>query len=159
MQFFLWLQHSDFITWFSNSAVMVTFIEVIHYFSFFLLVGSIVLVDLRIIGVAARKRNAAELGANLFPVMWTGLALNFISGFILFLGDVAAFYDNWVFQIKLVVVLVAVVLGIAVQGTARWWGRPADIPIWAKLLAFASLAFWIGSIFVSLEVPALTSAG
>ena len=159
MHFFLWLQHSAFITWLSNSVVMATFIEVLHYFSLFLLVGSIVLVDLRIMGLAARRRNATELAQDLFPVMWTGLALNFLSGFLLFLGDARAFYYNWVFHIKLIVVLIAVILGIAVQWTARWWGRAVDIPIWAKLLAFVSLAFWIGSILASVEVPALTSVG
>ncbi|MGB7309822.1 MAG: DUF6644 family protein, partial [Candidatus Acidiferrales bacterium] len=139
MHFFLWLQHSAFITWLSDSVVMATFIEVLHYFSLFLLVGSIVLVDLRVMGVAARKRNATELAQDLFPVMWAGLALNFVSGFILFLGDAAAFYYNWVFHIKLAVILVAVVFGIIVQANVRKWDRPTGIPVGAKVLALISL--------------------
>jgi uncharacterized membrane protein len=159
MHFCMWLEHTAFITWLSNSVVMSTFIEVLHYFSLFLLVGSIVLVDLRIMGVAARKRNATELAQDLFPVMWTGLALNFLSGFFLFAGDAAAFYFNWVFHIKLVVILVAVIFGIIVQANVRKWDRPTGIPVGAKLLAFVSLALWIGSILASVEVPALTSVG
>lgn len=159
MHFFLWLQHSAFITWLSDSVVMATFIEVLHYFSLFLLVGSIVLVDLRVMGVAARKRNATELAQDLFPVMWAGLALNFVSGFILFLGDAAAFYYNWVFHIKLVVILAAVVFGIIVQANVRKWDRPTGIPVGAKVLALISLVLWIGSILASVEVPALTSVG
>ena len=159
MHFLLWLQHSAFITWLSNSVVMATFIEVLHYFSMFLLVGSIVLVDLRLMGVAAKRRNATELASDLFPVMWTGLALNFLSGFILMLGDVEAFYYNWVFHIKLGVILVSVVFGIIVQASVRKWDRPTGIPAFAKLLAFVSLALWIGSILASVEVPALTSVG
>jgi len=159
MHFLLWLQHSAFITWLSNSVVMATFIEVLHYFSMFLLVGSIVLVDLRLMGVAAKRRNATELASDLFPVMWTGLALNFLSGFILMLGDVEAFYYNWVFHIKLGVILVSVVFGIIVQASVRKWDRPTGIPVFAKLLAFVSLALWIGSILASVEVPALTSVG
>jgi len=159
MHFLLWLQHSAFITWLSNSVVMATFIEVLHYFSMFLLVGSIVLVDLRLMGIAAKRRNATELASDLFPVMWTGLALNFLSGFILMLGDVEAFYYNWVFHIKLGVILVSVVFGIIVQASVRKWDRPTGIPAFAKLLAFVSLALWIGSILASVEVPALTSVG
>lgn len=158
MQFFLWLQHTSFITWLNNSVVMATFIDVLHYFSLFLLVGPIVLVDLRIIGIAAKTRNATELAQDLFPVMWTGLALNFLSGFILFLGDAGAFYYNWVFHIKLGVILASVVFGIIVQANVRRWDRPTGIPPGAKLLAFVSLALWIGSILASVEVPALTSA-
>jgi hypothetical protein len=159
MHFCMWLEHSAFITWLSDSVVMSTFIEVLHYFSLFLLVGSIVLVDLRIMGVAARKRNATELAQDLFPVMWTGLALNFLSGFFLFAGDAAAFYFNWVFHIKLIVILVAVIFGILVQANVRKWDQPTGIPVGAKLLAFVSLALWIGSILASVEVPALTSVG
>jgi uncharacterized membrane protein len=159
MHFCMWLEHTAFITWLSNSVVISTFIEVLHYFSLFLLVGSIVLVDLRIMGVAARKRNATELAQDLFPVMWTGLALNFLSGFFLFAGDAAAFYFNWVFHIKLIVILVAVIFGIIVQANVRKWDRSTGMPVGAKLLAFVSLALWIGSILASVEVPALTSVG
>jgi hypothetical protein len=159
MHFCVWLEHTAFITWLSNSVVMSTFIEVLHYFSLFLLVGSIVLVDLRIMGLAARKRNATELADDLFPVMWSGLALNFISGFFLFAGDAPAFWDNHVFYVKLLVVLVAVVFGILVQANVAKWDRPTGIPMGAKLLALVSLVLWIGSILASVEVPALTSVG
>jgi hypothetical protein len=159
MHFCLWLEHTTLIKWLSASVVMATFVEVLHYFSMFLLVGSIVLVDLRLIGVAAKRRNATELANDLFPVMWSGLGLNFLSGFILFAGDAADFYGDHVFYIKLVVILVAVLVGALVQWTGRWWGRTPTIPVWAKLLAFASLVLWIGSILAAVEVPALTGVG
>lgn len=159
MRFCMWLEHTSFITWISNSVIISTAVELTHYIGMFLLVGSIVIVDLRIIGIAARQRNAAELADELFPVMWAGLALNFLSGFLLFAGDAATFWVNWVFHIKLVVILVAIVFGIIVQWNARRWGQAPSIPIGAKLLAFISLALWIGSILAAVEVPALTSVG
>jgi uncharacterized membrane protein len=159
MHFCTWLQHTTFISWVSNSVAIATFIEVLHYFSLFLLVGSIALVDLRIMGVAARKRKATELARDLFPVMWTGLALNSISGFLLFAGDARTFYTNWAFHIKLTVILVAVIFGIIVQANVKKWDRPTGIPVSAKLLAFVSLALWIGSILAAVEVPALTGVG
>lgn len=159
MRFCLWLEHTAFITWLSDSVVMATFVDVLHYFSLFLLVGSIVLVDLRLLGVAARRRNATELAEDLFPVMWIGLALNFVSGFLLFAGDAVTFYVNWVFHIKLTVILIAVIFGIIVQASVKKWDRPTGIPVGAKLLAFLSLALWIGSILAAVEVPALTSVG
>lgn len=159
MRFCMWLEHTAFITWLSNSVVMSTFIEVLHYFSLFLLVGSIVVVDLRILGIAARRSNATKLADDLFPVMWTGLGLNFLSGFFLFAGDAATFYVNWVFHIKMTVILAAVIFGIIVQSNVRKWDRPTGMPVGAKLLAFVSLALWIGSILAAVEVPALTSVG
>ncbi|HEX4002398.1 MAG TPA: DUF6644 family protein [Candidatus Acidoferrales bacterium] len=159
MHFCLWLQHTAFITWLSSSVVLATFIEVLHYFSMFLLVGSIALVDLRLMGIAAKRRNATELANDLFPVMWTGFGLNLLSGFLLFAGDAADFYGNHVFYFKLLVVLIALVFGIVVQANVKRWDRPTGIPVFAKLLAVVSLALWIGSILASVEVPALTSVG
>jgi hypothetical protein len=159
MHFCHWLEHTSFIVWVSNSIVASTIVELTHYFSLFLLVGSIVLVDLRILGLAARQHNATEFASELFPWMWTGLALNFLSGFLLFAGDATTFYVNWVFHIKLIVILLAVIFGVIVQSNVSKWDRPPSIPVGAKVLAFVSLALWIGSILASVEVPALTSVG
>jgi|SRR5271154_217558 hypothetical protein len=159
MAFCNWLTHTWLIAWVSNSVVISTLIELTHYVSLFLLVGSIALVDLRILGIAARRRSVTQLADELFPWMWTGLALNFLSGFLLFAGDAATFWVNWVFHIKLTVILVAVIFGIIVQWNARRWGQLPSISIGAKFLALVSLLLWIGSILASVEVPALTSVG
>jgi hypothetical protein len=74
MHFCTWLEHSAFMTWLSNSVVISTFIEVLHYFSLFLLVGWIVLVDLRIMGIAARSRNATNFFGGLELVWWFAVA-------------------------------------------------------------------------------------
>ncbi|MGA3292919.1 MAG: DUF6644 family protein [Candidatus Acidiferrales bacterium] len=159
MRFCHWLQHTSFITWVSNSVIISTAVEMTHYFSLFLLVGSIVIVDLRILGLAARRRNATDLADELFPLMWTGLVLNFLSGFLLFAGDAATFYVNWVFHIKLGVILLAVIFGLIVQWNVRRWDRSPSMPAAARLLALVSLVLWIGSILAAVEVPALTSVG
>jgi uncharacterized membrane protein len=159
MHFCRWLEHTSFIVWVSNSVMVSTIVELTHYFSFFLLVGSIALVDLRVLGLAARQRNATEFASQLFPWMWAGLVLNFVSGFFLFAGDATTFYGNWAFHIKLTVILLAVIFGIAVQVHVSKWDRRPSMSVGAKLLAFVSLALWIGSILASVEVPALTGVG
>ncbi|MFZ0979727.1 MAG: DUF6644 family protein [Candidatus Acidiferrales bacterium] len=159
MHFSMWLAHTTLIRWLNDSVVISTFVEVLHYFSMFLLVGSIVLVDLRLIGVAAKRRNATELANDLFPIMWVGLALNFLSGFILYAGGAPDYYGNHWFYLKLAVILAAVIFGIMVQANVKKWDRPAGIPASAKLLAFVSLALWIVSIWAAVEVPALTGVG
>jgi uncharacterized membrane protein SirB2 len=159
MHFSLWLAHTTLIRWLNDSVVISTFVEVLHYFSMFLLVGSIVLVDLRLIGVAAKRRNATELANDLFPIMWVGLALNSLSGFILYAGGAPDYYGNRWFYLKLAVILAAVIFGIIVQTNVKKWDRPTGVPVSAKLLAFVSLALWIVSIWAAVEVPALTGVG
>ncbi|MBZ5502178.1 MAG: hypothetical protein LAN59_08030 [Acidobacteriia bacterium] len=159
MRFCEWLEHTALITAINNSLVLATIVEVLHYFSLFLLVGSILIVDLRLLGLAARRRNAAEVADEMFSLMWAGLVLNFATGFLLFAGDATTFYGNRVFHIKLAVILLAVIVGVIVQWGAARWGRLPAVPSGAKLLAFVSLALWIASILAAVEVPSLTSVG
>jgi len=81
------LQHNSWVVAVNSSGWMSAILEVTHYFSFFLLVGSIAIVDLRIIGVAGRRQSARQLAEQVFPWIWTGLGLAVLSGFIMFAGD------------------------------------------------------------------------
>ena len=98
MRFCEWLQQTSPIAAIANSLLLSTAVEVVHYFRLFLLVGSICVLDLRLLGIAARGRNAAELADELSPVWWAGLTLNFLSGFLQFAGDAATLFDNSYFR-------------------------------------------------------------
>ena len=150
------LQHASWVGAINNSVVASVLIELTHYFSFFLLVGTIVIVDLRLLGLAGRRQSVAQLASQLFPVMWMGLGFAFLSGFILFAGDAQTFLPNPVFRAKLWVILFAVVSGIVVQRNARKWDQLPAVPMPAKFAALVSLVLWIGVILAAVEVPHLT---
>jgi hypothetical protein len=154
-----WLQNNSLLVAINNSIVLSAMMEVAHYAGFFLLVGTIAIVDLRVLGVAGKRQNVATLGAQLFPWMWVGLASAFLSGFVMFSGDAADFYLASVFRIKLAVILLAVIFGIIVQWSVPKWGRLPSIPASAKVLAVISLVLWIGAILASVEVPAISGVG
>ncbi|HLJ23131.1 MAG TPA: hypothetical protein VKT71_03425 [Candidatus Acidoferrales bacterium] len=151
-----WLQHSWWVASLDGSVALSVLVELGHYFGFFLIVGSIVVVDLRILGLAGRGHDAARLAGQLFPVMWTGLFFALLTGFLMFADDAVALFPNPVFRIKLLVVLLAVIFGAIVQWRVGRWDRFARIPVSAKCLAAVSLALWIGAILSSVEVPHLT---
>ena len=154
-----WLQANSFIVTLNSTAWMAAATEIVHYFSMFILVGTTAVVDLRVLGVAARTENPTQLAERLFPWTWWALAFNALSGFIMFSGDAVAYIPNSTFHAKLVTVLLAVIFGLAVQwGVPRWDRQPA-IPAWAKILALISLALWVGAIIAGVQVPALTGIG
>lgn len=161
MWFFEWLQNTGWARFADDNLKVATGFEILHYFSMFLLVGSIIVVDLRLMGLVARRRTVGEVSAEFFPLMWIGMALNFFSGFVMFAGDAVTFAPNWVFHIKLSVILLAVIFGVVVQFQARKWGQDdsAPIPKWGKALALFSLLLWVGSILAAVEVPSLTNVG
>ena len=150
----VWLEQIPWIVTITNSAVLISLVWLVHYIGFFLLVGTTAVVDLRILGAAARNQRLAPLAGQLFPFAWTGLGLVIVSGFIMFAGQATTFYPAAVFRIKMGMVLLALIFGVIVQRKSLVWGRAPTVPAAAKWLAFASLALWIGAILAGLEVPA-----
>ena len=149
-----WLEQIPWIVTITNSAILISLVWLVHYIGFFLLVGTTAVVDLRILGAAARNQKLAPLAGQLFPFAWTGLGMVIVSGFIMFAGQATTFYPTAVFRIKMGVVLLALIFGVIVQRKSPAWGLAPSVPAAAKWLAFASLALWIGAILAGLEVPA-----
>ena len=149
-----WLEQIPWIVTITNSVVLISLVWLVHYFGFFMLVGTTAVVDLRVLGAAARNQKLAPLAGLLFPFAWTGLALVIASGFIMFAGQATTFYPTTVFRIKMGMVSLALLFGVIVQWKSPVWDRAPTVPAAAKWLAFASLALWIGAILAGLEVPA-----
>jgi uncharacterized membrane protein len=154
-----WLQDNSLIALINGTAWSAAATEIVHYFSMFILVGSMVIVDLRVLGLVAQKQDASQLADRLFPWIWASLALNFLSGFVMFAGSATAYYRNDIFYDKLGIVLLAIIANIVVQQKVRAWNQLPAMPAWAKLVAVVSIGLWIGAIVAGVEVPALTGVG
>jgi uncharacterized membrane protein len=154
-----WLQDNSFIDLLNGTAWTAAALEIVHYFSMFILVGSMVIVDLRVLGLVGRDQDATRLADRLFPWIWISLAFNFASGFFMFAGSATAYYHNDIFYDKMGVVLLAIVVNIIVQQSVRRWNQLPAIPAWAKCMAVISIGLWIGAIIAGVEVPALTGVG
>jgi hypothetical protein len=153
------LENNGFIVAINGWSVSAAALEIIHYFSMFLIVGPTVMVDLRVLGVADRHHPVAELAERFFPWVWVALAFNVLSGFVMFAGDAVAYIRESTFHAKLLVVLLAVLFTLVVHWNVSKWDRLPSTPFTAKTLAFLSLLFWIGAILAGVEVPALSGIG
>jgi hypothetical protein len=134
-------------------------LEIVHYFSMFVLVGSMAIVDLRVMGLAGQKQSASKLGARLFRWMWVALAFNFLSGFLMFAGLASSYIPDPTFHQKMEVTFAAVIFGIIVQWKVPAWDKSPKMPLAAKVVAAISLLLWIGAIFAGVEVPAVSGIG
>ena len=154
-----WLQDNSFIALVNGTAWSAAAVEIIHYFSMFILVGSMVIVDLRVLGLVGRRQNATQLADRLFPWIWGSLAFNFLSGFLMFAGSATAYYHNDIFYEKMGVILLAIVANIIVERKVSKWNQLPAMPAWAKFFAVLSIGLWVGAIIAGVEVPALTGVG
>jgi len=154
-----WLQDNSFIAAINGTSWAAASLEIVHYFSMFVLVGSMMILDLRVLGLVVRRQDATQLANRLFPWIWTSLALNVLSGFLMFAGSAVSYYRNSIFYDKIIVILLAIAANIFVQQKVRKWDRLPAMPGWAKCLAAVSIGLWLGAILAGVEVPALTGVG
>jgi uncharacterized membrane protein len=156
---FQWLQYNSWIVALTSSAKVDATLFIAHYIGLFLAVGSMIFVDLSVLGIAGQSQEAAALAAQLFPWTWTGLALASVSGFVMFAGSATQYLPNVLFYAKMSLLALAVLCGIAVERRAARWSASPSAPLEARLLALISLLLWLGTLLVALEIPAVTGVG
>jgi hypothetical protein len=128
-----------------NSSVYVfPVLECFHIVGFTLSVGTIALVDFRLLGIGMTHQTPAELAED--TKLWTlgGLTLMLFSGLLLFSSDPDMYYLNMAFVIKMIFFVSGIVFNYTIHRKAVLPGAP---PGHAKLLACISLALWAGVLF------------
>ena len=153
------LEQTGWVKTLGETGWMYASISVIHYLTMFWFIGSMAVVDLRVMGIAARKRSLTELADQVYPWAWTGMALAIISGFFMFATAAGDWAPDPIFHIKLFMIVASVALAVVVQVMVPKWGSLPEIPTWAKILALVALLFWIGTILSASEIPAMEGLG
>ena len=148
--FWSWLEtlplaeHIGFTWWFP-------FLESLHVLGVGLVVGSILMVDLRLLGVTALSVPASRMTRELIRWTWGAFVLAVFTGFGMFMTRAGTYIANPAFQIKLLFLLLAGVNMAwfqfrTLRGVAGW-DTAARPPRAARIAGIASLVLWIGVIF------------
>jgi hypothetical protein len=153
------LEQTGWVKTFGSTGWMYASVSVIHYLTMFWFVGSMAVVDLRVMGIAARKRSLTELASQLYPWAWTGFALAVVSGFFMFATAAGDWAPDPVFHWKLLMITLSLVFAILVQVFAPKWAAAQEIPTWAKVFAAIALLLWIVTILSASEIPAMEGLG
>jgi hypothetical protein len=125
-------------------------VETVHIIAIACLVGSIVLADLRVLGVSPLLPAGALL-RHAVPVAIVAFLVAAASGSLLFVAHAADLIGNRAFAAKLVLIGLAGVNAAAFHG-GDWghvsaWEVGRRAPPMARLIAAASIALWVGVIF------------
>jgi hypothetical protein len=137
-----------FLDWLASSAVAKVIngpewafpvVQSFHFLGFAFLIGTIAIVDLRLLGGGMRRQSPAELAKDLKPWTLIGLVLMLTTGPIMFSADPRVYYFNPSFRFKITCLLIAIFYHFTIH---RWAIRPQVAPIIGKLAAVVSLALW-----------------
>ncbi|HEX6893972.1 MAG TPA: DUF6644 family protein [Bryobacteraceae bacterium] len=122
--------------------------ECVHISMFAMSVGTIALVDLRLLGWAFKKESAAQLLKDTFLWTLTGLIIVITSGFIIWTSDPLRYYYNISFRYKIIALVVAIIYNYTIH---RKVAQSATSPPAVRVLtAGFSLLIWISIVFAGL---------
>jgi hypothetical protein len=147
-QFFQTVEATPWGTAVRESTWLFPTIESIHVLSLVLVVGSIMVVDLRLLNIASRRRSVKELTDEILPWTWTAFACALITGSLLFSSSAVRYTGIWQFDAKMcMLVLAAINMGIfhlgAFRSVAHWDLAPSKPPLAARLAGGISLTIWV----------------
>jgi hypothetical protein len=122
-------------------------IESIHVLAICLVVGSILAVDLRLLGLAWVRRPLSEVTRGILPLTWCAFAVAVASGGLLFISNATKYLGNGFFVAKMCLIAAAgvnmlVFHAITARDAAKW-DNDARLPLRARLAGAFSIALWV----------------
>jgi hypothetical protein len=119
--------------------------ECVHIGGFAIGIGSIVLVDFRMLNLGMRHESAARILRYTEP--WTLIALVFVvfSGMALFLSQTNIYLTNLIFPYKMYVLVAALIYNFTVHRKVATMENPS--PALSKAAAIVSLLLWMSIVF------------
>ena len=118
--------------------------ECIHIATFAMAIGTIALVDVRLLGLALRNRKPAELLKS--TSLWTliGLIITITTGLVIFTTDPQAYFNNPSFRFKCIALVIATVYNYTIH---RRTVLSNSNPILGAVVGGVSLVLWISIVF------------
>ena len=131
-------------------------LEIFHFFGLSLLMGGLILVDLRMMGFF----SAISLQGikKLLPVVILGFLMNLVTGIFFIYGDPSRYAINIGFQIKMVLVFLAGCNAGIYHFKIETYLLDLDsstrrTPLVVKLVGFTSLSLWTGVLLLGRLIP------
>jgi hypothetical protein len=147
-QFLVWLHGTAFASAIRDSDVLFPSIECVHVLAITLVVGSISIVDLRLLGLASTERSVAAVTADVLPFTWTAFGFAVLTGAALFASHSVGYAANVEFRMKLLLLVFAGINMLTFHGIVRRdrprWLEARVTPGPGKLAGLISLLLWIG---------------
>lgn len=151
------------LTWMKGSALAGAIIdniwvfptlETLHFIGLILLMGALLVVDLRFIGFASRIPLNAVL--SLIPISLIGFVINLITGILFLFSDPQHYYESLAFRLKMLAVLLAglnaIWFKLSLHLDDSGTGNPRTM---VRIIAALSLLLWTSVIVFGRLIPYL----
>jgi hypothetical protein len=122
-------------------------VESIHVLAICLVVGSILVVDLRLLGLASTRWPVSRLTRAILPLTWIAFVVAVASGGLMFISNATKYLGNGFFVAKMILIGIAglnmVVFHFVGARDLSKWDDQSRPPFSARLAGGLSLLLWV----------------
>jgi len=132
--------------WMRLAGWLIPTVQTVHILALAALMGSAVLLDMKLAGVMARTDAGATLVRRYLPVLWGALAVLFVSGFTLLWAEPERVLSKTIFWVKMSLVLLAFLLTFLLRKRLldrEAAGEPVPAGRFDKAFGWIALLIWI----------------
>lgn len=138
--------------WIRTSLKAMPVIESVHVMAIALVFGTILIVDLRLLGFPNTRRAFTRVSGELLGWTWLAFVVAVITGALMFVADAVTYYQNTPFRLKMLALVaagvnVAIFHGVTERGVAGW-DNDAPPPAAARAAGALSILLWVTVIFL-----------
>lgn len=145
------IEASGLAEWMRSSLKALPIVEAIHVLAITVVYGTILIVDLRLLGIPSTRRPFTRVSDELLGLTWAAFVVAVITGVLLFVVNAGTYYDNTAFRFKLAAIAaaginMAVFQFVTFRGVASW-DRTAPPPA-ARAAGALSILLWTSVLFL-----------
>src|SRR5262245_12848199 len=145
-----WLENTPWGATVRGSSWMYPVVLWVHFIGLSMWLGTILIVDLRLMGVGARRQTAVELSNGFFAWNWIGFAVAFLGGFLLLSAETTTYVTNTGFRLKVAVLTpLALIWHVVVQRKTPAWTQTEPGSAIGKWAGLIELLLWISVVTAS----------
>jgi hypothetical protein len=142
--FCVWCDNSFFGSAVRNSRWLFPFVEIFHLLALSVLGGTVLLINLRALGLRFRSDPVSNLARELQPWIIGSLVVMLASGFLLFSSEALRMYFNLAFRLKMAFLILAILFTFTLYRKVTFSEETRISPLRLKLVALLSIVLWSG---------------
>jgi hypothetical protein len=127
-------------------------IESLHICGFTLLVGTVTILDLRLLGISLTRQPVSQIAKQLAPWIGAGIITQLVTGPYLFSGDPGEYVQVAAFRNKMLFLALALLFHFTVIRRATRPDLDRSPLGWRKPAAVVSLALWLSVLLAGLWI-------
>ena len=141
-----WLSHTEVSLFFQEQLWFLSFLQTIHILAVAMVGSSVLMIDLRILGVVGSSQTMRQVAHRFVPWLWAGLVALTVTAIPLIIAEPRRDLTNWTFQLKMAMIAAGIAITVGFQRSIR-----RDAAAWDKspngqlttALAIIKLVLWV----------------